>query len=70
MPVKTTIRTNVLINKDTGRIVVDNENAPNAEWQEHTVVTDITGVKICLDCPLVGVGNTGDLNSRPATIIN
>ena len=70
LPKKTTTRMNVLINKDTGKIVVDNEIAPNAEWQDHTVVTDIAGVKICLDCPLVGVGNTGDLNKRPATIVN
>lgn len=54
LPAKTVMRMNVVINKDTGRIVVDNEQAPNAEWQEHTVVTDISGVKICLDCPLVG----------------
>lgn len=54
LPTNTSLRTNVLINKDTGRIVVDNEVAPNAEWQDHTVVTDISGVKVCLDCPLVG----------------
>ena len=47
------IRQNVVINKDTGQIVVDNEEAPNAEWQEHLVVQDVSGVKICLDCPLV-----------------
>ncbi len=54
LPVAINLRMNVLINKDTGRIVVDNEEAPNAEWQDHTVVTDISGVKVCLDCPLVG----------------
>jgi 1A family penicillin-binding protein len=68
LPVKTTTRMNVLINKDTGRIVVDNEVAPNAEWQEHTVVTDITGVKICLDCPLVG--NPEDPNNKAAATVN
>lgn len=47
-------RMNVLINKDTGRIVKDNEVAPNAEWQDHIIVTDISGVKVCLDCPLIG----------------
>jgi len=47
-------RMNVLINKDTGRIVKDNEVAPNAEWQDHMVVTDISGIKVCLDCPLIG----------------
>jgi len=70
LPIKTTTRTKVLINKDTGKIVVDNEVAPNAEWQEHTIVTDIAGVKICLDCTLVtGVGETGDFN-RPTAIVN
>ena len=54
LPTTTTLKLNVLINKDTGRIVKDNEQIPNAEWQEHTVVTDISGVKVCLDCPLVG----------------
>jgi membrane peptidoglycan carboxypeptidase len=70
LPVKTTLRTSVLINKDTGRIVVDNEVAPNAEWQDHSIVTDIVGVKICLDCPLVGVGDTRDPNNKPAAIVN
>lgn len=54
LPVATGLRMNVLINKDTGRIVRDNEETPNAEWQDHTVVTDISGAKVCLDCPLVG----------------
>jgi penicillin-binding protein 1C len=44
-------RENVLINKDTGKIIVDNEAALNSEWQEHMVLTDIVGVKVCLDCP-------------------
>jgi penicillin-binding protein 1C len=44
-------RENVLINKDTGKIVVDNEEALNNEWQEHMVITDIVGAKVCLDCP-------------------
>jgi membrane peptidoglycan carboxypeptidase len=44
-------RENVLINKDNGKIVVNEEQTPNAEWQEHTVLTDIVGAKICLDCP-------------------
>ncbi|MDD4135608.1 MAG: PBP1A family penicillin-binding protein [Candidatus Shapirobacteria bacterium] len=57
LPTITTLKLNVLINKDTGRIVKDNEQIPNAEWQEHTVVTDISGVKVCLDCPLIGDTN-------------
>jgi membrane peptidoglycan carboxypeptidase len=66
------IRKNVLINKDTGRIVVDNENAPNAEWQEHTIIEDITNAKICLDCPLVETNDPNDpnKNKKPAYIIN
>jgi penicillin-binding protein 1C len=52
LPVRQSLqRENVLINKDTGKIVVDNEEAPNAEWQEHMVITDIVGAKVCLDCP-------------------
>ncbi len=45
------LRENVLINKDTGRIVVEGEEASNAEWQEHMVLTDVAGAKVCLDCP-------------------
>lgn len=71
-PKQGSLRKNVVVNKDTGRIVVDNEVAPNAEWQEHTVVEDITGVKICLDCPLVQNDNPDDpnKNKRPAAVIN
>lgn len=66
LPVKTDLRMNVLINKDTGKIVKDGETAPNAEWQDHTVVTDISGVKICLDCPLVGDAT----NSTASAFVN
>ncbi|MDD4785418.1 MAG: penicillin-binding transpeptidase domain-containing protein, partial [Candidatus Shapirobacteria bacterium] len=66
LPKTTTVKMNVVINKDTGRIVVDNEVAPNAEWQEHLVVTDISGVKICLDCPLVEDPN----NNKAAATVN
>ena len=59
------MRQNVLINKDTGRITVEGEVAPNAEWQEHSIVNDGVGATICLDCP-VGVGDT---SIKPATII-
>ncbi len=60
------LRQNVLLNKDTGRIVAVGETAPNVEWQEHTVVNDGVGATICLDCP-VGVGDT---SIKPVTIIN
>lgn len=69
LPAPQATKMSVLINKDTGMIVVDNEVAPNAEWQDHTVVIDITGVKICLDCPLVeGVGDTSVV--RPSVVVN
>ncbi len=65
------VRQNVLINKDTGRIVVDNEVAPNAEWQEHSVVKDASGVTICLDCPLVQTDDPNNPNkNRMAVTIN
>jgi len=54
LPTTTSLRMNVLINKDTGQIVRDGETLPNVEWQDHTVVTDISGIKVCLDCPLIG----------------
>ena len=73
LPKKQTLtRQNVLINKDTGRIVVDNEVAPNAEWQEHTIVEDITKLKICLDCPLVENNDPNDpnKNKKPVSLVN
>ncbi len=67
IPAKQSIlRQNVLINKDTGRIAVEGELAPNAEWQEHTIINDGVGATICLDCP-VGVGDT---NVKPITTIH
>jgi len=45
------LKQNVLINKDNGQIVKEGEVAPNAEWQERMVVTDVTGELYCLDCP-------------------
>ena len=49
--------------------MVEGEEAPNAEWQEHTVVTDATGVKICLDCPSINSDEAGN-TTKPAAIIN
>jgi len=60
------LRQNVLVNKDSGRIVSVGETAPNVEWQEHSVINDGVGATICLDCP-VGIGDT---SIRPVTIIN
>jgi len=48
---KISLKKNVLIDKDTGRMVLESDNKPNTEWQDHTVVEDITGELICLDCP-------------------
>ncbi len=50
LPTETKIRSNVLINKDNGEMVNEKEAAANTEWQEHLVITDISGVKVCLDC--------------------
>lgn len=43
---------NVIINKDTGALVKPGEDIPNAEWQEKTIIEDISGAKFCLDCPI------------------
>lgn len=58
LPQKTVFKQSVLINKDTGMIVGEGENIPNAEWQEHTIVKDIVGAVVCLDCTPVGVGSS------------
>lgn len=50
---KVPIKQNVLIDKDTGRIVADGENKTNVEWQVHTAVRDVSGIMVCLDCPPV-----------------
>ena len=50
LPIETKIRSSVLINKDNGKMVNEKEAAANTEWQEHLVITDISGVKVCLDC--------------------
>jgi len=58
LPQKTVFKQSILINKDTGLIVKEGENIPNAEWQEHTIVKDIVGTVMCLDCTPVGVGSS------------
>ena len=65
---QSSLRQNVLINKDTGRIVNDGEEATNTEWQEHTVITDIVGAKICLDCPAVNNDNQNTTETLPVLI--
>lgn len=54
------LRNNVLIDRDTNRVVGEGETKTNVEWQEHTSVRDATGVWVCLDCPSPNdVGTTG-----------
>lgn len=60
-----TLRSNVLINKDTGKIVKEGENAPNAEWQEHSTIQDASGALMCLDCAQQ-TGSTGP--DQPMTV--
>jgi len=62
---KIPLKANVLIDKDTGRMVAEGEDKPNAEWQEHMVVKDVSGVTVCLDCPLVNPEE-----KKPVTTIN
>ncbi|MCX6726785.1 MAG: PBP1A family penicillin-binding protein, partial [Candidatus Shapirobacteria bacterium] len=50
---KVSLKQSVLIDKDTGRMVLEGQTLPNTEWQDHNVVTDVVGVRVCLDCPLV-----------------
>jgi membrane carboxypeptidase/penicillin-binding protein len=48
---RVSLRQNILIDRETGRMVYEGEDNPNAEWQEHLVVKEITGQMVCLDCP-------------------
>lgn len=50
---KVSLKQSVLIDKDTGRMVLEGETKPNAEWQDHNVIRDAVGVMVCLDCPLI-----------------
>lgn len=45
------LQNNILIDKTTNKIVKEGENNPNAEWQNHPSVQDISGQWVCLDCP-------------------
>lgn len=63
-PVAVPLKNNVLIDKDTGLIVKEGEVKTNVEWQEHTIIKDVSGATICLDCPLV------NLPEKPAETIN
>jgi 1A family penicillin-binding protein len=52
------LRNNVLVDKDTNRIVGEGETKPNVEWQEHMAVKDATGVWVCLDCQPIDIGTS------------
>jgi len=43
------LRRPVLVDKDNGWLTT--EENPNSEWREQTIIEDVTGVLICLDCP-------------------
>lgn len=63
--IKVSLGADVLVNKDTGKIVGNGETAPNVEWQRHGAVQDVTGAWFCLDCqPVNGIGET------PVNVIN
>ena len=50
---KVPLRNTILIDKTTGQPIKEGENNPNAEWQEHAAVEDVTGEWVCLDCPKI-----------------
>ncbi|MGI5840921.1 MAG: transglycosylase domain-containing protein [Patescibacteria group bacterium] len=52
----------VLINKDTGKVAKEGDDSPNLEWQEHTMFEDISGDKVCLDCPIAEEKKEEDTN--------
>jgi len=50
---KVPLRNTILIDKTTGQPIKKGENNPNAQWQEHAAVGDVTGEWVCLDCPQI-----------------
>jgi hypothetical protein len=46
------LRNNILIDKTNGKVVLEGENNPNAEWQDHASLIDASGSWVCLDCPI------------------
>ncbi|MEI8067561.1 MAG: transglycosylase domain-containing protein [Candidatus Shapirobacteria bacterium] len=63
------LKSNVLINKDTGQIVgTGDTNATNVEWQEHSVVKDVVGVNVCLDCPAPATPQPIPTDGAPAPV--
>lgn len=47
------LRSNILIDKTTGKVIKEGDNNPNAEWQDHASLIDAFGQIVCLDCPEV-----------------
>jgi len=45
------LRQAVLVDKDSGRMLVNGEETGNMEWQDHAVSWEIGGKLVCLDCP-------------------
>ena len=45
------LRSNILIDKTTGKVIKEGDNNPNAEWQDHASLVDAFGQIVCLDCP-------------------
>jgi len=67
-PKNVAIKANVLINKDTGLVVgAGDTNATNIEWQEHSVVKDVSGVNVCIDCTPTDIGSS---QVKPLVTIN
>ena len=44
-------QSDLMIDKNTGKIIKEGEDNPNGEWQSHLSIQDVTGEWICLDCP-------------------
>lgn len=44
-------QSDLMIDKNTGKIIKEGEDNPNGEWQNHLSIQDVTGEWICLDCP-------------------
>ncbi len=41
----------LMIDKNTGKIIKEGEDNPDGEWQSHVSIQDVTGEWVCLDCP-------------------
>lgn len=48
---KVSLNNSILVDKTNGKVVNVGDSNPNAEWQSHPSVQDISGAWYCLDCP-------------------